>query len=593
MQTKRLTLSLALASSACLTSGVSERLDALEAENEKLKADIATLREAGYVTDTDLAEYATQDEAITDSDLSARLDGYATDTDLGRYATVDDVVTDTDLANTLSDYATDAEVDAAGFVTDTDLTTTLDAYVTEQALEDADYVSTTDLTTYATVSAVDAAVATALADYTATAQLATWLGDNGFATTTYVDVGDDALDADADSLDARVTQNETDLGNAVRVQDTDLELAVPGEYASIAEALEALDGVRITDDAWATVRIADGVYPVVDAITVAHPNGNRIRIVGGDGGVHDPTVTLLFSGTHGIRVGSGNALGLLDGVVLDGGLDTGESFGIGLYVEDGAFVQLGAHVTLRDWPGNALSARRNATVTSYNCNVPFSLNNGTGGVASGAGSVVFAPFCSSDDNDGWGFFANEGGIIIAPEGSADGNGALGYGAQFGGIINARLASANDTVRADYEIVPTHTSNAGYGFIASDGGIINAHDIRTSSVAGQAVVARRGGYIWADDASITSPTNEAVLAEGNGTVYAPDSTINSAGDHGASAMTNGFVSIASSAMNDPNGLGARAADGGVCVVAGWNGNGTTVSGNLNEINTDHGLVTTSP
>jgi hypothetical protein len=136
------------------------------------------------------------------------------------------------------------------------------------------------------------------------------------ATETYCDEA--VADADADLRDAL-----TDLDDALPefiLEDTTWTVDGIGgsstTFKTPADAVDAAHRVRITGDAILTLKINDGTYSATTPLEVHHPDGLRLHIIGN---TTDPSkVVLKFTGTYGVLVQDGNALGMLAGVTVQG-----------------------------------------------------------------------------------------------------------------------------------------------------------------------------------------------------------------------------------------------------------------------------------
>lgn len=286
-------------------------------------------------------------------------------------------------------------------------------------------------------------------------------------------------------FDAAVDQA---LTSALAAQRTDIEddltLAVPTEHATVQDALDWLDGRWIHADATVTIQIAAGTY-ASDTIRIAHPNGDRVAILGDTADASQ--VVLTFSGVSGVELGQGATLGALDGVTLVGDRVTPEVHGV--YVYNGATLSCGPQVVVSDFGGKGFYAYQGGVIVAQHT---VSVGNADGYVAM-YGSYIDAFGALAVGNGSRGFAAIYNSQLNAGQSIADDNGGVGYFA-FASAIDASGTTA--------------TSNGGEGLTASYGGVIAADSI---------VVAANAGAARAEGSSFLGLTNATFSDNGAGVV----------------------------------------------------------------------------
>lgn len=178
-----------------------------------------------------------------------------------------------------------------------------------------------------------------------------------------VAVQDYLLNGDGGSGNANIITSDQTIYVATTGDDVTGDGTVGTPYATIAKALETLDARAIAADATVTISIADGTYNTSASINVNHPNGDRIQIIGNTGS--EASVLLNFNNnTSGIQCFSGNRLGLLNGVTIQGTWTGSGATGLslsGIRASANSLIQCGDSVTVTDFYYGA-QADRGGTV---------------------------------------------------------------------------------------------------------------------------------------------------------------------------------------------------------------------------------------
>lgn len=169
------------------------------------------------------------------------------------------------------------------------------------------------------------------------------------------------------NLESRVAQIEagdeqfTDLETRVADLEDNVVLLLTGDttitvgssaeanFTDLPTALASLDRYRLASDATVTLRLDPGTYSISGPVTIGHPDGARINIVGD---TSDPGATVLqFADSDGIVVGPNQALGMLDGVTLMYVGTTNDE--AGLRVGANGYLELGSgtavHTVVEGW----------------------------------------------------------------------------------------------------------------------------------------------------------------------------------------------------------------------------------------------------
>lgn len=346
------------------------------------------------------------------------------------------------------------------------------------------------------------------------------------------------VEADLTTLADRVTVNEgaitdlqvadTDVGarvsdledEALDVIDGVTTLAVPGTYATVRDALDALDRTRIVAGGEAQIVVADGTYTVSDWIVSDHPDAHRIVLRSAS---NDPTkTTLSFSRTGGAFVNPGQVL-RVRGLTLDSD-GTGAATDHGLFVSSNAVAIL-QDVVIQDFPGNCVLAVSGGVVTSSRDGLALDGCGGAGVVLANNATAVTPGLISEShtldgayvvkgavadledaellDNGGDGIDSREGAVVIAERAIVDGSGVDGVFATSRAFVDVR----------DGEI----TNSSGDGLDATIYGLINAYSATVSGSGAYGALATNYGVVDVRTATISGNTL-ATGSSGGGTVH---------------------------------------------------------------------------
>lgn len=253
-----------------------------------------------------------------------------------------------------------------------------------------------------------------------------------------------ALHTSADQLRASLYQTE-DL-----VVSTNPE---PGQYASIHEALAALDERLLSPGRDTRIVVQPGLYVHDAPIEVWRSDSTRLHIVGeGD----DPSaVRLHFNRSPGLIVHRGARLGLFDGMTLVGDRlrlpeDPDEPNHHGVHVRQAGQLTLGQSMTVREFTSDCV-ASRGGFVYAEGVSVAECGDDGFIAVYNG---FIEALGASSIDQPGHGVEAYYGGGIAFGNGGSQRNG-IGLSATNAGWIAGQRSDLTNSVE------PYQTSGAGY------------------------------------------------------------------------------------------------------------------------------------
>lgn len=418
------------------------------------------------------------------------------------------------------------------------------------------------------------AAAQAYADTGDTATLAAaqaW-ADAGDATTltaadAYADTGNATTLASASAYaDGVLTtaQAYADAGDATTLTTADGRYAATGDVPELwtsdviipigpfrhrthlQDALDALENVRIAPGITVTLQLDAYTYTSHVPIEIDHPDGARIAIVG------DPTdpanVVLSFPDSEGIHVADNGALGLLDGVTLQGSGTSSDGMH-GVEVETGAMARLG-DVILDDWGDTGVFVHSGGVVvTDEGASVEITGSYGQGAMVQNGGVLELhnANIAANQDQQvgAWG-----GSVVdltdatvtghIGPFESvraSSGSFVQGEGLTIDGGGNALYV---ENASAAFLDNATISDCSGYGALVYKSSSLTMLDTTIDS-SGWGVLATTSSSIWAEGTDILSPTHSGYTAKLNASVLAQSSsTVDQAGDWSLEAHSGGQI-----------------------------------------------------
>ena len=208
------------------------------------------------------------------------------------------------------------------------------------------------------------------------------------------------LEAENVALRDRLAAVEIGSGASGWIREPETWL-VPGDYANLQAALVAAADVRIWPSGRLTIQLEPGDHALVGPITLAHPDGQRIDIIGDLEGT--ATTTLQCGGAGCFDLSTGGSLGALAGLDLSG-------------PGSGVAVEVGSNGRITLGPGLRISKFETG------------LSASTGGVIRGEGVIL--------DSNRVGVMAESGGIIDLLEGSVRNSTLVGLAAEPGGLVVA-------------------------------------------------------------------------------------------------------------------------------------------------------------
>jgi hypothetical protein len=217
-------------------------------------------------------------------------------------------------------------------------------------------------------------------------------------------IGDAPVGGPGGSIDALITEDTT--------------LNVPADFPGIQEALDFLGGRTIVGAATVTIQVADGVYANLSTITVDHPDGRNIHVIGNTA---DASQCVLQFPSNGILIDNGRGLGKLDGFRVEV-VDRGVSVANNSFLNIGEAIEIngGSHGLLI----NGGSRVRALAVKISNCG---------SGVSIGEGAYIFIGQDWVIENCNTGINAQNNGTLGGSQGTLRNN-TLGAYASIQGVV---------------------------------------------------------------------------------------------------------------------------------------------------------------
>lgn len=249
-----------------------------------------------------------------------------------------------------------------------------------------------------------------------------------------------------------------------------MTLNVPAQYSTIQAAMDYLRGYTIARGVTVTIKVADGVYDYTSSVSLNHPDGEKIRLIGNT--ATPASCTLQTDGASNINLlvcSNGHKFGYIDGFYIHrlAKADLAKNV-TGVLADAGATIFCGPNMEVNNYYYSF--AARNGSYMS--CAGVTSRNAGDVGIWAFCGSMVYARnakvYDAADATNGYGFgFQAEYGSTV------DCTGGMATGCHVAGIA----ALSNGQIRAYNS---SSSNNTGSGYLARDGGGIVCHNATANS-----------------------------------------------------------------------------------------------------------------
>lgn len=272
-------------------------------------------------------------------------------------------------------------------------------------------------------------------------------------------------------------------------------LNVPSAFATTQAAWDAISQWVISNKGNVIIQHADGTYTLGAGVSLNHPFGRRIQVLGNVTTPDNCVITVAGAPTFdAFVVSNGAALGLLDGFKFDLASKAGQANNAtAVLALNGGEIICGSHIKTNNWY-YGIAARHGSYIYAPNAVVN---NAGDIGIWAFVGSTVDAPGATSTNASdsanglGFGFQAEYGSTVDCSGGTASGCYKAGVAALSGSTVRA-LNGTNSS------------SNTGSGFLAQDGGFVECHGATANNNTRYGVEEVRNGRAYY--ASITATGN---------------------------------------------------------------------------------------
>jgi hypothetical protein len=245
------------------------------------------------------------------------------------------------------------------------------------------------------------------------------------------------------------------LDDVVRVISTDTNYPVSSAQ-DLEATLKLLDSYRIGAGARVTIQLADGDYDftaadVVAPLEIRHPDGASIYIVGNL--TRYAAVKLEFpASTDGIVVDHGHALGLLAGVTVLGPNLNRDAPAHGILARNGSTITVGDNTLVEGFVFGVEADK--GSVVDANPSVFVSgwltVTACVYGVSADHSSFISARYVESSSNAGFGFIATNSSAIDADYANASSN-LTGMTSGSASAIEATYSTSSNNTSFGYEV----------------------------------------------------------------------------------------------------------------------------------------------
>lgn len=332
--------------------------------------------------------------------------------------------------------------------------------------------------------------------------------------------------ADGSTVWTRFARGTDDaLGGLVTASAT---LNVPSQFSTIQAAITYLSSKRLINGAVVTIQVADGTYTLAAGISLNHPDGANIHLLGNTTTPANCVLTVSGVPTFDmLSVTNSNTLGLVDGFKFDlAAKATSSSNFTAILAANSSKIFTGPNILTNNWY-YGIAARNKSFIY---CRLVTVTNAGDVGIWSYLGSDIDCQGATStgasDATNGLGF-----GFQAERESTMDASNAIASGCLVGGIASLSNSHA-------YAPSAVSNNNTGSGFFVRDGATIENHGATASTNT-------RYGEEWLADGRCYHNTFTTVgntIAANNGQIYLDNGSL------GARLAANGDLRI------DNNGTG---------------------------------------
>lgn len=342
-----------------------------------------------------------------------------------------------------------------------------------------------------------------------------------------------------------------------------IEIIYPLHFDSFEKIFKYIFSRNIKNEV--VIKVEQGTYILNSPISINHPNGNKIKIIGSG----SETTRLVFSNLGaaerkaGIMISGNYSIGLIDGLTLDGNEYDGHSDGgphlgsghendpKGIFCENGATIKLGNDVKIYKFARNGVFAYNGGNILCDNVIVEEC--GGDAFVAS-LGSSIRGINIQVKNNFGDGVYSELSSSVVAENIICSGTKSL-----FNGSGGQGLIALNDGSITCKNANVSNTSKQ--GIYAVTGGEIFSNSCICSNCGMSGVYpgieADKMGYIYADNSIIKQSSGPGIKANSKSCINSNSCEVTYNSGNGIEASLSSFINIENilSEYNHKNGISA--------------------------------------
>jgi hypothetical protein len=331
-------------------------------------------------------------------------------------------------------------------------------------------------------------------------------------------------------MDANLTNLNTDKVETSGFITDSVTLNVPADYATIAAAFTYLSTKTIAKGATVTIDVADGTYTYTASIYCAHPDGDKIKIIGNT--TTPANCTINFSTSDGIYLPQGFQLGEIDGFrFVNTTVKSSATPYLGVLTDGGVFHKVGPKLEVHNFY-YGISARNGGYINAGGNSSSYVkvTNAGDVGIWSFIGSYVncdYAEVSGADDSAnglGGGIVAEFGSTIQANHTYLHNNWLCGVSCISNSAIRAWhvrseanqhgiIAGSGGIIEVFGNATPGFetiiSNNTVYGFYCPDSnGFV--YGLSTATMAGNVLGNERTGFTFASDGRLIAASGSITV-----------------------------------------------------------------------------------
>lgn len=330
----------------------------------------------------------------------------------------------------------------------------------------------------------------------------------------------------------------TALGAAPSITG-DLTLNVPAQYSTIQAACDFLSAQTIANNAFVTIKVADGTYSW-QSIECRIPFGDQVQIIGNT----TTRANVVINSNNANNASTfqfyrGHRIYLIDGFTINGTAGwlshcnwNANTYGAAfLFNGSGSGAQIGGHVAINKMYYGIL-VDNGASVHQPSAGLQISESGDAGVLTRWGGSINTSIGATSSNacdttngqNLGFGFLAEVGGSGDFSNGTASGNNVAGFAAQNGAAAWAHSATA---------------SGNGFNFYANEHGSL---EINNSTGSGGSIGAQVNSHSFMNltGATLSGASGSGVNVDNNSVAYTGAGATANSNANGFTQYDNSYI-----------------------------------------------------